>query len=102
MVVSVAESLAGGGWWHDNGGSSGVVMVEVAACRDGYGGGVLMGGALVAVKVTGRWLLAVVGSGDEGCGGDGSRTFDLAVHDFDWFFDEMKLVVELTFISRND
>nr|GEY98414.1 hypothetical protein [Tanacetum cinerariifolium] len=29
-------------------------------------------------------------------------TFDLAVHDFDWFFDEMNLVIELTFISRND
>nr|GEV41747.1 hypothetical protein [Tanacetum cinerariifolium] len=27
----------------------------------------------VAVKVTGRWLLAVVSSSDEGCGGDGSR-----------------------------
>nr|GEZ11812.1 hypothetical protein [Tanacetum cinerariifolium] len=29
------------------------------------------------------------------------QTFDLTVHDFDWFFDEMKIVVELTFISQN-
>nr|GEW70242.1 hypothetical protein [Tanacetum cinerariifolium] len=35
------------------------------------------------------------------CGRGYDEMFDLAVHDFDWFFDEMKLVVELTFISGN-
>nr|GFA18274.1 hypothetical protein [Tanacetum cinerariifolium] len=56
-----------------------VVMTTAAAvvvvwqCGDGYGGGVLMGGTHVAVKVTGRWLLAAVGSGDGGCGGGGNR-----------------------------
>nr|GEX01470.1 hypothetical protein [Tanacetum cinerariifolium] len=39
----------------------------------GDDGGVLMGGAVVAVKVTGMWLLAAVGSGDGGCGGGGSK-----------------------------
>nr|GEZ73213.1 hypothetical protein [Tanacetum cinerariifolium] len=56
-----------------------VVITAVAAvvvvwqCGDGYDGGVLMGGAQVAVKVMGRWLLAAVGSGDGGCSGGGSR-----------------------------
>nr|GEX19402.1 hypothetical protein [Tanacetum cinerariifolium] len=62
----------------EGGGEMAVVMTAAAAavvvwqCGDGYGGGVLMGGAQVAVKVTGRWLLAAVGSGDGGCGGGGS------------------------------
>nr|GEY22881.1 hypothetical protein [Tanacetum cinerariifolium] len=44
-------------------------------------------------------VAALVASGDED--DEMKVTFDLAVHDFDWFSDEMKLVVELTFISRN-
>nr|GEV71819.1 hypothetical protein [Tanacetum cinerariifolium] len=70
--------------WGDEGGGVGCDVVAVpreAAVatmvvwkyEDGYGGGVLMGGAQVAVEVTGRWLLAAVGSGDEGCGGGGIR-----------------------------
>nr|GEU97863.1 retrovirus-related Pol polyprotein from transposon TNT 1-94 [Tanacetum cinerariifolium] len=50
-----------------------ISRVYFVECGDGYGGSVLIGGAQVAVKVTGRWLLAAVGSGDGGCSGGGSR-----------------------------
>ncbi|GKB00131.1 hypothetical protein Tco_0828124 [Tanacetum coccineum] len=38
---------------------------------------------------------------EDGLGLEESFESDLAVHDFDGFFDEMKLVVNLNFISRN-
>nr|GEW09071.1 hypothetical protein [Tanacetum cinerariifolium] len=84
VVGSGDEGCGGDGsrlrYGEGEGGEEMAVVMTVAAaavvvwqCGDGYDGGVLMGGAQVAVKVTGRWLLAVVGIGDEGCGGDGSR-----------------------------
>nr|GFB19415.1 hypothetical protein [Tanacetum cinerariifolium] len=111
----------------DVGGCSGMAVMVIWCGRGGhvvmmYGVVWMFGGGVVAVKmvttaewwrlvvlrcdggeVVGRWLGLVVGSPEKSAEEEGGagKTFDLAVHDFDWFFDEMKLVVELTFISRN-
>nr|GEX31780.1 hypothetical protein [Tanacetum cinerariifolium] len=84
------------------------VVLSVGGDEGGVGG--VSGGRGVEMRWYGvallkRWRLVVMvvatlaASGDED--DEIKVTFDPAVYDYDWFFDEMKLVVELTFFSRN-
>nr|GEZ98319.1 hypothetical protein [Tanacetum cinerariifolium] len=77
-------------WWRQRGGDDDneVVVARMKMVVGGEGSGVV------------RWRRWEAEDGWPEVWPD--PTFDLAVHDFDWFFDEMNLVIELTFISRND
>nr|GEW29011.1 hypothetical protein [Tanacetum cinerariifolium] len=68
-----------------------VVRWRVEAGDDG---GVLMGGAVVAAAEMVMVLAGAWPESGRNMVGRRGGMFDLAVYDFDWLFDEMKLDVE--------